>query len=265
MERLSITSVISDSIQSFRQNILLILAACVILLIIPSKLFQYFLMIPFITSGNAIAHPWLIVVLGQLSILLQLLLMSAIAYCVIQNEDGQKASFGTMVSAGFSSLLVLAVIYVFFILVAGLSVFLLFIPIIIISCMWWVVVPVAVAEKLSIMGCIRRSNQLTKGSRWIIFSLMLLYILLIMAVSIINLYLLYGTVGLDWRNMINGNKAMLKAMRNPSGNFLILQFVSQVIGTILVGFISVVVAVCYVQLRRLKDGVTVNQVSSVFA
>ncbi len=265
MDKLQIGTVLSKSVAEFIKNFVPIAIASLLLVALPTLLLQYFLIGPqtakmqaAMLSGN-LSSVWLPTVLGFLPLIFQLLLMSAITYCVVQSQAGRDVSVGDMFTNGLSALAATLGVSIIFFLVMIPSAFLLFIPVIFISCMWWVAVPVAVAEKSGVLGALSRSRDLTKGNRWTVFGLLLLYIVLSMVVGMISILLIVGSEGFNLANIMKMSQTI------ASGGMSLSLILSQVLGALLFAFVSVAVAVCYTELRQIKEGASISQVSQVFA
>jgi hypothetical protein len=265
MDKLQIGTVLSKSGGEFMKNFVPIAIVSMLLLAVPTLLLQQFVIGPqtakmqaAILAGNTSAV-LLPTVLGLLPIIFQLLLMSAITYCVVQSQAGREVSVGDMFSNGLSALAATLGITLIFFLVMIPSAFLLFIPVIVIGCIWWVAVPVAVAEKSGVLGALARSRALTKGNRWTIFGLMLLYIVAAMAIGVISLLMMAGAGGLNLASLTKMSQTL------ASEGITVSLILSQILGALLYAFIAVVVAVCYTELRRIKEGASISEVSQIFA
>ena len=110
-----------------------------------------------------------------------------------------------------------------------------------IICRLWVAIPVAVVERAGVLGAMRRSDELTEGSRWPIFGLWVL--------------LLIVQVGLG---MILG--LALAAIQSPTLTFICMTLVSLFAGA----WQASVQAVSYYTLRSMKEMVDVDQIAAVF-
>lgn len=99
---------------------------------------------------------------------------------------GERVTVGECFSAGLAMLLPVMVITILWILGMMLGWMLLLVPGIMLMVMWSVVLPAYVAERPGIFGSFGRSRALTKGSRWTIFGV-LFVALLIMYVPIVVL------------------------------------------------------------------------------
>src|SRR5215469_4261379 len=122
----------------------------------------------------------------------------------------------------------------------ALGMILLIVPGLILYTMWFVGLPACVVERLGPWTSLRRSRELTKGYRWKIFALALL--------------LAVANVG--GRVIVT----VLTALAGP-----IAALTGQMIWTgIAVAFAGVVFAVTYYDLRVIKEGVDIEQITAVF-
>jgi hypothetical protein len=118
---------------------------------------------------------------------------------------------------------------------------LLVIPGLILLTMWYVALPACVVEKVGPMTSLSRSAALTKGSRWKIFGLLILLLLLgAILGGVIN-----GTL------ILSGSKIA----------FVIGQYLLQV-GVVAFG--SIVGVVVYHDLRVAKEGIDTDRIAAVF-
>jgi hypothetical protein len=118
---------------------------------------------------------------------------------------------------------------------------LLIVPGLILVTMWYVALPACVVEKMGPMTSLSRSAALTKGSRWKIFGLLILLVLLgAILGGVIN-----GTM------IVTGNKFA----------YVIGQYVLQV-GVVAFG--SIVGVVVYHDLRVAKEGIDTDRIAAVF-
>jgi len=125
-----------------------------------------------------------------------------------------------------------------FLMVLGLI--LLIIPGLILNTMWFVWVPACVVERLGPWTSLRRSRELTKGSRWKLFALTLLLLVANLGSSLLA----------SW----------LAALAGP-----IVGLVGQMLWTGISGaFSAIVMTVTYYDLRVIKEGVDIEQITAVF-
>ena len=122
----------------------------------------------------------------------------------------------------------------------------LIIPGIIIWLMFYVAIPVAVVERPGVFASLGRSRQLTRGNRWRLFGLALIYALIS---GVIQVVLGLVIVGLA----LSGGE--------PSPFAVAVNWISQAVGALLY---STFAAVTYFALREAKEGLDVNQLAAVF-
>jgi hypothetical protein len=123
---------------------------------------------------------------------------------------------------------------------------LLVVPAIFLAVIWSVAAPVLVAERRDVMESLKRSTDLTKGHRWSVFALLLIYVVLWWLIAIVVGGLVLATGGL------RGDANMLRVFINP-----LVNIVSTVIA-------SAGVASLYYELRTAKEGVGAEDLASVF-
>jgi hypothetical protein len=249
-----IGDVLGQSWDIFRRNFVSFGLTSVVLLALPTILIFAFVM-PGLMKGGSV---WAAQLPALFQMAFQLILMGAISYGTYAAIDGKTPMPQDLVSHGVAGILPLLGIVVIFILAMIPSAFLLFIPIIILSCMWWVSVPVAIVEKAGVIGSLKRSADLTKGARMKIFGLILLYVLLSIITGVISLLFLTGG-GFSMSAITQSSLAMF------TDGFSLYLLISQILAALMFAFISVVVAVCYAELRRLKEGVSIKDVAHIFS
>ena len=199
-----------------------------------------------VTTGAELESPTITVWVGivAFAILYQLmsyLVTAALVYGTIQDLRGHRVSLVTCIRQGLR--LVFPVIGVAFI--AGLATFagmvVFVVPGFIVMTMLWVVIPVAVVEKPGVFASLKRSAELTKGSRWRIFGVLIVGLLISMAANAIEQLI---TAGIDIFIFT-----------------VVVQFLSLVFFTALW---AIFFAVCYHDLRVAKEGTDVEQIAAVF-
>ena len=121
-----------------------------------------------------------------------------------------------------------------------LGMILLIVPGLILNAMWFVGLPACVVERLGPWASLRRSRELTKGYRWKVFALALLLPAVNAGSSVIA--------------------SVLAALAGP-----VAGLTGQMIWTgIAAAFSGVVFTVTYYDLRVLKEGVDIEQITAVF-
>ena len=258
VEEFRIGTILSKSWEVFQKNLVPIGGCAVVLLALPTILFLGLVMPSLLSGGFASSGAvWKMQLPNLLQMALQLVAMGAITYGAIEALEGRTLAIGDLINRGLSGALPLLGIVLIFILIMIPSVFLLFIPLIILGCMWWVAVPVAIVEKAGVFGALKRSADLTKGVRWQIFGMILIYVAVSMVFGAIAMALLLGGGG-GFAAVTQRSLAML------TGGFSAYVIVSQIISAIIFAFICVVVAVTYAELRRIKEGATIKDIANVF-
>jgi hypothetical protein len=117
---------------------------------------------------------------------------------------------------------------------------LLIVPGLILYTMWFVAVPACVVERLGPWTSLRRSRELTKGYRWKLFALALLLVVVSFGSSLVA--------------------SVLGGLAGP-----IVGLGGQLIWTgIWAAFSAIVITVSYYDLRVIKEGVDIDQITAVF-
>ncbi len=102
------------------------------------------------------------------------------------NSTGSTAQLGESLSIAVRNIVPIIAISVLSVVGIMLGLTLLVVPGIILALAWSAVIPVKVAENSTIIDSFRRSMMLTKGYRWQILLLWLMYFLLLIAVTAIT-------------------------------------------------------------------------------
>lgn len=197
--------------------------------------------------------------------------MAALVYGTIQNLKGENAGFGECFAKGISLILpVLGVAFVYLLILAltilvtavpggiviGLLVYatdasviyflgapIIVAPVIYVLILLYVTIPVAIVERAGI-GSLKRSVALTKGHRWRLFGLIILFFFIGGALGV-ALYFL-GLMGESSLNFTGG---------------VVTQWA---FGGVFSAFAAVMAAVIYHDLRVAKEGVDSDQFAAVF-
>lgn len=94
---------------------------------------------------------------------------AAMVFGTMQYLSGRQATAKQCLNAGITVLLPLIVVTTLTLLATFLGLIFLFVPGLILTTIWIVTTPVVVVERIGIVASLRRSQFLTKGSRWRIF------------------------------------------------------------------------------------------------
>ncbi|TPI13932.1 hypothetical protein FJW06_11495 [Mesorhizobium sp. B4-1-3] len=207
-------------------------------------------------------------VAGLVLLALAFLAQAALVRATIEDLNGKRPAIGDCIQIALRSffptlgtglviilalvlaVLVLGVVAMIIPIVGGVIALLGMVPI----AMWLisisVAVPVVVQERPGVFAAISRSRTLTKGSRWRIFFLFLVIGIAAMALQVIFTLLFQAAVlsgGVTTRGIIVGAVG------------------SSLLSTIFSAVISVAIAVTYVELRRVKEGTSVDELAEIFS
>lgn len=186
---------------------------------------------------------------GLIGFFLQMFLVSAVTYGVVQELRGQHAPFTSTLRVGLSRLLPSVGVTILLGLCVFAGVFALLVGAIIVYAMLYVAVPASVIEKPGLLGALHRSRELTKGYRLQIFGM---------------LFLVWGAGLLINKGIEN---ATIHSDASPDEIMsMVRQYVFAVsIVEIVTGvFGAVLAAVTYAQLRFSKEGTGADDLAKVF-
>ena len=178
-----------------------------------------------------------------ITILFSFILQAALVRASILDLRSEPVELGPILLESLS--LVLPMIGMTFVM--GIAVIfgmiLLIVPGIILFCMWIVAVPVLVGERRGVFGSLERSAELTKGSRWWIFLLLILYVVAGAIVSALS-----GFAGI------------------ATGDSSVASLIVNLLVTSVTGMVaSAMVASLYIELRALKEGAGAGGLAEIFA
>jgi uncharacterized membrane protein len=179
-----------------------------------------------------------------LSMVLTYTAMGAMVYGTVAYLSGQKAGLGECLGRGLSVVLPVIVIAILITLMGAIGMLLLIVPGIIVFVVTAAAVPAAVVEKPGIWGSIKRSAELTKGNRWRVFALLVIFYVALMAIG--------------WGLQFAGLPVL-----SPDGSMaaIVMLYVWSGVTT---AFFAVFGAVLYHDLRVAKEGVSASQIAAVF-
>ncbi len=172
-------------------------------------------------------------------ILLYFLLFATLTHGTICYLRGTPARIRESLSWALGVLFPVTGITIIATIGAGFGAMFLLIPGLVLMTMWWVAVPAAVVERTGVIESLRRSVDLTRGYRWKVFGV----------IAVIWL----GQIALDQlTNVVLAAAPIFSAV------------VSFFITVTITAYFAVVTAVCYHDLRVLKDGVGIHDIAQVF-
>lgn len=167
----------------------------------------------------------------------------------VSGLNGKAMSMGAAFEAGLKLFLPLLGLGIIVGLGTGLGFILLIVPGIILAVMWSASTGAVVVEGRGVFESLQRSRDLTRGYRWPIFGLAVIYFVLSMVIG-----MLVGGIGMaTGGSFLDGSPSLAVSMAtNAISNIL-----SGVIG-------AAGAAALYYELRSVKEGVGPEQLASVF-
>ena len=246
--KIDIARVIQQTFAVLGRNLPTFLALTALLYGVPAAIVSYFQYQAF-QSGNVFGASTIFG--GLVSLIAAAILQGALIYATIQDLNERKASVGDSLATGLRSFLPLIVVSVLFAVAFVLGCIFLVVPGVMIACAWCVSVPAVVAEGAGITGAFGRSAELTRGNRWRIFALLLIWVVLAMLVS--QLINAFG----------GGPRFMASDLSNlrVSPIYMVLTVVFGILTT-MIGATGV--AVLYIELRSARDGVGPKGLADIF-
>jgi hypothetical protein len=198
-------------------------------------------------------------ILGALAMLAAaFVLQAAIVHATVADLNGRKVVLGDSLKAGLNNCLPLIGLAILTGLGVGLGMVLLIVPGLILMVMWSAAVPAKVVEKIGVFAAFTRSRDLTRGSRWPIFGLFVLYAI---ATWILSAVILAAFAPF----------ALAKGLPTPETmeSFTNSLSVVQLVADPLVATITTLVstaglATLYFELRASREGVGPEALASVF-
>ena len=165
---------------------------------------------------------------------------SAMIYGVVQDLRGRTFSVADSIQIALGRFLPMLGVAICTTLAIACGFALLIVPGLILGCMYYVAMPVCVAERVGVFASISRSSFLTKGYRWQVFGMFLLILAggLVLGTIVGMVFALTGQIGL----LIS----------------------SQALGAIVSSFNGVLISVFYYELRVAKEGIDIDKIASVF-
>jgi len=190
---------------------------------------------------------------GLVALITTSILQGALIYATVQDLNGQRASVGDSLATGLRNFLPLIGVSILFALAVGFGFVFLFVPGIIIACMWCVAVPSLIADRTGVFGAFTRAGQLTKGNRWAIFGLGVVIVIVLIVVGAV-----FGAITGVSAIGAGGADAIARALSPIS---LVLQVVQSTISGVIGATFA---AVLYVELRRARDGAGPQWLADIF-
>ncbi len=183
------------------------------------------------------------------TLVLSVVQAGAVTYGTVRHLHGERAPLGRMIGVGFRrGLPVVGTGLVLWLgtLVGGL---LLAVPGIVFLVAACVAVPAAVVERPGVAGAIRRSFELTRGSRWPLFAAGLV---VVVAMAVLS-------------TVVQAGAGFLASIALPPAQAMTAILLASQLGSAIFSALPVVaIAVCYHDLRLAKEGVDTAELARVF-
>lgn len=189
----------------------------------------------------AFRNSYITVIAGLISFVFTLLLQSALVRATIEDLNGKRPSFGDCIQIAIRFLLPTLAIGILVAIGAGIGLVLLIVPGIILWLGWSMSVPVLIQERRGVFGSMSRSRALTKGSRWALFGLFLILIIIAMIIQwgILLVLVLFGGI--------------------------IAEIGAALVQTVVSMVLSIATAVSYVELRQANEGASIDELAEIFS
>jgi hypothetical protein len=183
---------------------------------------------------------------GLLWVFLTYMLQAAIVHGTVLDLNGRRASTADMVRTGFGQALPILGLALLQSIGIGFGFLLLIVPGFILLTAWSVIIPVRVVEHMPVFDCFSRSSDLTRGHRW----------------AILGLYIVYAFVS----GIIQAATSTIAGIGgSDTAVASVLSIVMMVVQTIATSILlSVGIASLYYELRWIKEGTDPEQLAAVF-
>jgi hypothetical protein len=182
------------------------------------------------------------------------LLQGVLVRSTILYLSGRDADLGASILFGLRLLLPIIGVTICVGVLVALGFILLVVPGVMIYCALIVSIPALLEERRGVFGSISRSRELTRGSRWQVFLLLVIFWIFSAIISGILGAVTGATIGLS-------PGAGMPTMPDP----ILAGAVNAIASSLSTVIIAVVLAALYVELREVKEGATPNDLAGVFA
>jgi hypothetical protein len=186
-------------------------------------------------------------------------LQAAIVHATVTDLNGRKVVVGDSLKVGLRNCLPLIGLAILMALALMLGFLLLFVPGVILLVMWSVAVPAKVVEKIGVTESFSRSSDLTRGRRWPVFGLLLIYVI---GAWILDIVIMAAIAPFTvFQNLPSSNTAMEGFMHSVN--------LMQLVATPIIATVTTLVstaggAVLYSELRGSREGGGHEALASVF-
>jgi hypothetical protein len=199
----------------------------------------------FILSG---AFWFRFVFVELVAILLGFLLQATLTYWTVLDLRGSRPAIGDALATAVGAALPLVLIGILYFFGVALGFMLLIVPGLMLITAWTVVVPAFVVERTGVMESFGRSAALTRGHRWAIFGMIVVFGI---GVYVLNLA----------TRPLFGLPVMMTKVSGLPLTYLVFQTLVRMVTSVIAATGS---AAIYYELRTNKEGIGPQQLASVF-
>lgn len=179
--------------------------------------------------------------IGLLWMLLSVLCQAIILYGAFEQMRGKSFAVGESLQRGLARFFPILGVIICIAFGGGLSFLLFVVPGIIVFLMWYVAVPVCIVEGRGPIASLGRSRELTKGSRWKLFGIVIVIAVASWLVQMIVQFIFLAAAG-----------KLLAAI----ATFLC--------SALIAAYRSILTAVVYHDLRVAREGIDIERIAAVF-
>lgn len=188
-----------------------------------------------------------------------LILQGLVVHAAINRLNGRSVETGEIVNVGARYALPLLGLAIISTLGLMLGFVLLLVPGLILCVVWSVASPSLVMEKRGVFDSLQRSRDLTRGHRWSIFGLLVVYSILSIVISL-TVQGLSGAAGVT-----TSLASSLQGEHSPITATVVLATLLSALTSGVQGIVGAAgAASIYYELRTTKEGVAPDQLASVF-
>ena len=201
----------------------------------------------------------LFVIAGLIYLATGVVLQAGVVHGAVISLSGRRVSIADCLATGLKYVLPLFLIGLLATLgvVAGLM--LLIVPGVMLAVMWVAVAPACVVEHTGVFGAFSRSRELTRGYRWPIFGLYILFFILMFIITFVVGLLIGLATG---ASMIAVSPEVAAAGMTDTS---MMELATSAVSTMLMSIItSALAASVYYELRQIKEGIGPEALASVF-
>ncbi len=193
---------------------------------------------------------------GVVTMIAALLVYGALSWGAVERLQGQAPPAGERLSAALRALPVMIGVSFLGYIALVFATLLFVIPMLFLITVWAVVIPVIMVEKTGVFATFRRSGELTKGNRWMMLLLLVIFAIGSLIVSVFAAVIVRAVFG--------ASSSVFAAQ--PLGPVL---YVSTLINLLVSGLVGAIggigLGVVYHELRAVKGGFDQRRLSDVFA